>query len=74
MQIVKAMQHGCELKPMESAGSFFEDGFYLSNTKNGLFGFSEVLTCDVLSLERKGLIFWHPHKWQYVLTKKGIKC
>lgn len=69
--ILNALRDGFQLKPMDSAGSFFEDGFYLTKTENGLTGFSEVLTADVLELERKGLIFWNHIKWQYVLTKKG---
>lgn len=67
--IIQSLKAGHELRPMESAGSFFEDGFLLSHTKNGLTGFSEVMTSDVLSLERKGVIFFNHKKWQYVLRE-----
>lgn len=70
-EIINKLKQGAHLKPMESAGPFFEDGFYLSFEKNGLKSVSEVLTGDVLSLEGKGLIFWNAGLWRYVLTKRG---
>lgn len=68
-QIIKRLKAGHELRPMKSAGSFFADGMVLTHTKNGLTWFSEVMESDVIELERKGLIFFNPYKFRYVLTK-----
>ena len=46
-----------------------DDGFILSNSKNGLTGFSEVMTSNVQYLESMGFI--EPVGDQYTITLEG---
>ncbi len=72
IKIIQSMISGHELRPMESAGDFWEDGFVMVGKENGLTGFSEIMTGTILRMERRKLIFWNAKKWQYCLTKKGV--
>ncbi len=70
-RILEAMHLGMRLVPMKSTMNCLEDGFYLSGSKNGVHGFSEVLSSSVITLEKKGFLKVDGKTGDYIITRKG---
>jgi len=68
-QILAAIKSGMSLTWMAATGNCFEDGFIISGSNNNLTGFGEVLTSDVIFLERNGYLMLNRFN-NYVVTNK----